>query len=102
MEMPSDTVIVLKSTPLPPAALAPASASCASSLMCMLQGVRFAQVEAMPTCGLVKSASLKPTARSIARLGLRATPAVISFERQFSAIGVVLFRCRVLHGRVRA
>ena len=59
-------------------------------------------VLATPTIGLVKSPSPKPTARSIARLGLRATPAVISFERQFSAIGVVLFRCRVLHGRVRA
>ena len=68
--MPSDTVMVLNSTPLPPAAFAPASASFASSLMCMLQGVRFAQVEAIPICGFLKSASLKPTARNIARDGV--------------------------------
>src|SRR5260370_1187822 len=39
MEMPSDTVMVLNSTLLPPAASMPAQASRASSPMCMLQGV---------------------------------------------------------------
>ena len=52
IEMPSDTVMVLNSTLLPPAASAPAHGSRASSSMCMLQGVTFAQVEAMPICGL--------------------------------------------------
>ena len=38
---------------------------------------------ATPTIGFSKSPSPKPTARSIARLGERATPAVISLERRF-------------------
>ena len=42
--------------------------------MCILQGVKLLQVEAMPTCGFSKSASPKPTARSIARLGVCFTP----------------------------
>ena len=69
IEMPSDTVIVLNSTLLPPASSAPAPASRASPSMCMLHGVTMLHVDAMPTCGLAKSSSLKPTARSIARLG---------------------------------
>ena len=54
IEMPSETVMVLNSTLLPPAASTPAQLSRASSSMCMLQGVRFAQVEAMPICGLLE------------------------------------------------
>src|SRR5882757_1268743 len=65
--MPSDTVMVLNRTLLPPLASAPAAASRASSAMCMLQGVTLAQVEAIPIWGFEKSASVKPTARSIAR-----------------------------------
>ena len=42
--------------------------------MCMLHGVTMLQVEAMPTCGFAKSSSLKPTARSIARLGAFGEP----------------------------
>ena len=42
--------------------------------MCMLHGVTMLQVEAMPTCGLEKSSSLKPTGYSIARLGARLSP----------------------------
>ena len=57
MEMPSDTVMVLKSTLLPPAASMPLEASRASSPMWALQGVTFAHVEAMPICGLPKSSS---------------------------------------------
>ena len=66
MEMPSETVIVLKTTLLPPASSAPAPARSANPSICMLQGVTMLQVEAMPTCGLEKSSSLKPTARSMA------------------------------------
>src|SRR5690348_18417129 len=65
--MPSETVIVLNKTLLPPAASAPVAASRASSAICMLQGVTLAHVDATPICGLEKSASVKPTARSIAR-----------------------------------
>src|SRR5205809_7385745 len=61
MEMPSEMVMVSKMMALPPAALAPASASRESWSMCMLQGVTMRQVEAMPTMGLEKSSRVKPT-----------------------------------------
>ena len=51
-----------------PAASAPALACLASSSIWLLQGVRLLQVEAIPICGLRKSSSVKPTARSMARL----------------------------------
>ena len=41
---------------------------------------------ATPTIGLSKSPSPKPTARSIARFGERATPSVMVLERQLSAM----------------
>ena len=49
IEMPSEMVIVLKITALPPAELTPFSASSASLLICILQGVTIDQVEAIPT-----------------------------------------------------
>ncbi len=61
IEMPSETVIVSKIIALPPAALAPASASRASWSICMLQGVTMLQVDAIPTRGFLKSSGLKPT-----------------------------------------
>jgi hypothetical protein len=82
IEMPSETVMVLNSTALPPAALTPRSASAASSLRCMLQGVRFAQLEAMPTCGRRKSASVNPTARSIARDGVCFGPSTTNRDQR--------------------
>jgi hypothetical protein len=48
--------------------------------MCTLQGVTSAQVEAIPIWGLPKSASVKPTARSMARLGARVTPSTTGPE----------------------
>ena len=48
--------------------------------MCMLQGVRLAQVEATPICGLAKSASWNPTARSMARDGVCFAPSTTSRE----------------------
>ena len=48
--------------------------------MCMLQGVRFAQVEATPICGFWKSASWNPTARSMARDGVCFAPSTTSRE----------------------
>ena len=61
IEMPSEIVIVLKIIALPPASLAPASASSASLSMCMLHGVTWPHVEAMPMSGFLKSSGLKPT-----------------------------------------
>ena len=49
MEMPSETVMVLKVTGFALALATPSAAASASVLMCMLQGVRLLQVEAMPT-----------------------------------------------------
>src|SRR5882724_2883429 len=80
MEMPSETVIVLKMTLLPPALSAPAAAARASSPMCMLHGVRLDHVDAMPIWGRAKSASSKPTARSIAREGAFASPSTTRRE----------------------
>jgi len=48
--------------------------------MCMLHGVTFAHVEATPICGLEKSSSLKPTARSMEREGVCLKPSTTSRE----------------------
>ena len=80
MLIPSATVIVPKMIDYAPAPSAPAAASRASWSMCMLQGVTMLQVEAMPMIGLEKSASEKPTARSIERLGVRSGPSTTTEE----------------------
>ncbi len=98
MEMPSDTVMVLNSTPLPPAASTPATASLASSLMCMLQGVRFAHVDAMPICGLPKSASSKPTARNIARAGDCFAPSTTRRENARTSHQFARFEASIVAG----
>ena len=54
IEMPSETVMVLKMMALPPAPLAPPSASRASWSMWALQGVTMLQVEAMPMMGFME------------------------------------------------
>ena len=80
MLMPSETVMVPKITPLPPAALVPASASTASLSICMLHGVTMLHSEAMPTTGFLKSASVKPTGRSIERAPARLGPSTTTEE----------------------
>ncbi len=59
----------------------------------MLHGVSLLQVEAMPTCGCAKSASSKPTARSMARAGACFTPSTTSLEwrRESGAAALVFF-----------
>ena len=49
IDIPSETVIVLKITALPPALLMPFSALSARVFMCILQGVTIDQVDAIPT-----------------------------------------------------
>ena len=71
IEMPSETVMVLNSSGTPPAARTPSAAHLASRSMLALHGVTLFQDEATPTCGLLKSSSVNPTARSIARAGAR-------------------------------
>ena len=80
IEMPSEMVMVLKMIALPPASLAPPSASSASLSMCMLQGVTWLQVEAMPMSGFRKSSGLKPTGYSIARAAARSGPSKTMLE----------------------
>src|ERR1700735_900832 len=88
MEIPSDTVIVLKVTAFAPAPSAPPATSRASSSICILQGVKLLHVEATPTWGFSKSASLKPTARSIDRLGVCFSPSTTRREwRRVSTAG---------------
>ena len=78
IEMPSDTAIVVYSTGTAPASRAPTFAAAARRFRWTLQGVTSFQDEATPTCGLLKSSSVKPTARSIARAGARSGPSVTS------------------------
>src|ERR1700722_13729429 len=80
MEIPSDTVIVLKVTAFAPASSAPAATRRASSSICILQGVKLLHVDAIPTCGFSKSASPKPTARSIDRFGACFSPSTTKRE----------------------
>jgi hypothetical protein len=54
----------------------------------MLHGVTSFHDEATPTCGLDQSASVMPTARSIARAGARVLPSVTSPERGFMGFGM--------------
>ena len=71
IEIPSLIVIVPNIWGIPPAVLIPASARLVKSLIPILQGVMVLKPLATPTMGLVKSSSPKPTARSIARFGVR-------------------------------
>ncbi len=80
MEMPSETVMVLKMIALPPAASAPPAASRARRSICMLQGVTMLQVEAMPIWDFLKSRLVNPTACSMARLGARSAPSTTIAE----------------------
>ena len=81
IEIPSLTVTVPKICGTPPATRTPSRTFSASRLICELQGVISAHVLAMPTSGLSKSSSVKPTARNIARFGARTSPSVIILLR---------------------
>jgi hypothetical protein len=89
MPMPSVTVGKPNTCGIAPASLSAAIARSTSGWMPALHGFMFEWPFATPTIGLSKSSSPKPTARSIARLGERATPAVMVLERQLSAIAEV-------------
>src|SRR5450755_4654117 len=80
IEIPSETVMVLKVIALAPARSAPAATRRASSSICILQGVKLLHVEATPTWGFSKSSSRKPTARSIERLGACFSPSTTKRE----------------------
>jgi hypothetical protein len=83
MEMPSLTAIVTNSMGKPSAARTPSLARFASRSSGMLHGVTSFQLDATPICGLSQSASVIPTARSIARAPARSMPSVTSRLRGF-------------------
>ena len=78
IEMPSETAMVTNSSGKPPASRTPTLARLASRSSGMLQGVTSFHDDATPTWALPQSASVMPTARSIARAGARAEPSVTS------------------------
>ena len=84
MPMPSVTVGTPNTCGIAPAASSAAIARSTSGWMPALQGFMVEWPLATPTIGLSKSPSPKPTARSIARLGERATPWVMSWERRLA------------------
>src|SRR5262249_7521097 len=85
--MPSDAVGAPKSCGTPPAARTPSQPLRASRSRWALQGVMSLNRSATPTMGRSKSSSRKPTARSMARLGARLMPWVVSRLRRW--VGMV-------------
>ena len=85
IEMPSLIVIVPKVCGMPPARRTAASAASVSAPRPELQGVIVLWPLAMATIGLSKSASVNPTARSMARLGARWSPWVTVALRRLRA-----------------
>ena len=81
MEMPSETETVPNSSGYPPAAWTPSFEAWARRSRERLQGVISFQDDAMPICGLPKSSSPMPTARSMPRAAVRSMPSVTSRER---------------------
>ncbi len=91
MDIPSDMVIVLKITPFAPDRETPFEASLARSFRCILQGVIILHVEAIPTCGILKSFVLKPTALNIALLGACSIPSTILLECFLKSLSLIIF-----------
>ena len=89
IEMPSDTEIVPNSSGKPPAAWTPDFAALASRSSDRLHGVISFHEDAIPICGLAKSSSPRPTARSMPRAAARSSPSVTSRERGLRS-GVVV------------
>src|SRR5215211_510763 len=81
MEIPSETEMVPNSNGYPPAAWTPSLTAFASRSRERLQGVISFQLEATPICGLAKSSSPIPTARSIPREAVASRPSVTTRDR---------------------
>jgi hypothetical protein len=92
MPMPSVTVGTPKTCGFAPASSSDAMARSMSGWMPALHGFMVEWPFATPTIGLSKSPSRKPTARSMARLGERATPWVMSLERRLRVMPEVYDR----------
>src|SRR3954468_13724172 len=99
IEMPSDTEIVPNSSGYPPAACTPSLTALASRSRGRLQGVISFQLLATPICGLAKSSSPMPTARSMPRAAAFSRPSVTSRLRGLRS-GAVVFAL-VMAGSLR-
>src|SRR4051812_15954714 len=88
MDMESATEIDAKSNGMPPASRIAAHASCANWPSSALHGVTRPSVEATPTKGLRRSASVSPRPRRNARCGARSSPSTVTREGR---IGMVFF-----------
>jgi hypothetical protein len=88
MLMPSLTVMVPNSIGNPPAERTPSLANSASLRSVMLHGVTSFHALAMAICGFTQSASVMPTARSMARAGALVMPSVTSRLRGLMSTGV--------------
>ena len=91
MPMPSVMVGTPNTCGIAPASLSAAIARSTSGWMPALHGFMVECPFATPTIGFSKSPSPKPTARSIARFGERATPPVMVLERQLPAMSASSF-----------
>src|SRR3954469_22861391 len=100
MEMPSETEIVPNSSGYPPAAWTPFFTALASRSSGRLHGVISFHDDATPICGLAKSSSPMPTARSMPRAAVFSSPSVTSRERGLRSgvlmVRSLLRRCRTL------
>ena len=83
IEIPSDTEIVPNCIGKPPASMTPLREAFAKRSSERLHGVISFHDEAIPICGLAKSSSFIPTARSMPRAGARSKPSVTKPERGF-------------------
>src|SRR4051812_42011291 len=81
--MESATEIEAKSNGTPPASRTAAAASRANWPRSALQGVTRPSVDAMPTKGLAKSASVRPRLLRNARCGARSSPSTVMRDRSF-------------------
>jgi hypothetical protein len=86
IEMPSLMAMVTNSIGKPPASRTPSLHRLARRSRGRLQGVTSFQLEATPTCGLSQSASVMPTARSMARAPARSIPSVTSRLRGLRSV----------------
>ena len=95
IEMPSETEIVPNCIGKPPAAITPFLDALARRSKDKLHGVISFQEDAIPICGLAKSSSFIPTARSIPRAGARSIPSVTKPDLGFILFGGFLSLIRV-------
>src|SRR3954454_7046167 len=102
MAMPSETEMVPNSNGYPPPACTPSFTDCASRCKERLHGVISFHDDATPICGLAKSSSPMPTARSIPRAPALSSPSVTSRERGLRSgmsMAASLLAGRSDHGR---